>query len=244
VVREERSQVAEKEDVMTSKRFGVAGLAAAALIFATTAPAVAQPAEERGFVTGTGGAAISVVNAGTFGASAGVKVAPNLLITGNVGRMQDVFANFTRDDMRTAEEQMLNEEGISLDLRVKMPTMYFTGGVRALLPAMGVVRPYFAGGGGIARLKPAPVFLVEGLDLTSVMLEDPELAPAFKKTNRPIANVGGGLTVTVVPHFVVDIGYEYSRIFIKETYLQSTDSPHQHDGINVNRVYVGLGYAF
>ena len=61
--------------------------------------------------------------------------------------------------------------------------------------------------------------------------------------------------MTVARHLAVDIGYKYSRIFIKEDYLQLPaagsaidswlpPSPHQHNKIDVHRLYFGAGYAF
>jgi opacity protein-like surface antigen len=56
--------------------------------------------------------------------------------------------------------------------------------------------------------------------------------------------VGGGITVNLVNHVKVDVGYKYSPIFVKTNYLQAPESPHQHKNVNVHRLQFGLGYTF
>jgi opacity protein-like surface antigen len=206
------------------------------------APAAAQP--QRGFAIGFGGAAMTEVNSPVFGGSVGVNLTPDVQITGDFGRMQDVFPSFTREDLRVMEGQILTDEGMKLSTKIKMPTVYAMGTVRYLLPTRSAVRPYLTAGGGVAHLSPKPAFVAEGLDVTSLLMQDAEFNTAFKTENRPMVSGGAGVTTSFARHFTVDIGYKYSRIFIDTTYLQDPTSPHQHDAVDVHRVIVGAGFTF
>ena len=227
------------------------GCAVAGLVLALmAAPVAAQtgelgpPARERGYVIGFGGPAATAVTSPFFGASAGANVTRNIQLVGEVGRMQDVFATFTRDDLRLAEQDFATTEGAVLAASVKMPTVFATGGVRVLLANNYRVRPYLSAGAGVARLDPKPTFLIEGIDLTSIAMQEPALNTMFDRQIKPMAVVGGGVAVEVVRHFTVHAGYRYSRIFVDTNYLQSPDSPHNHKGFNVHRAYLGAGVAF
>src|SRR5512146_2356284 len=66
---------------MHSRRTALTGLVVSCLAFAAV-PAAAQPVQEHGYVVGMGGATVGGVDAPMIGASVGVNVTPNLLITG------------------------------------------------------------------------------------------------------------------------------------------------------------------
>jgi opacity protein-like surface antigen len=223
-------------------------LLAVPLIAVLAAPPAAAQSDQRqrGFAIGFGGATFTEVNAPVFGGSVGVNLTPDIQVTGDFGRMQDVFANFTREDLGILERDMLTEEGVNLTTRVKMPTTYAIGSVRFLLPTSNPIRPYLTAGGGVAHLNPKPAFVADGLDITSLVLQDAELNATFKTENRPMVTGGAGLTFAVVRHLTVDLGYKYSRIFIDKVYLQAPAgfSPHQHDGIDVHRFILGAGFTF
>jgi opacity protein-like surface antigen len=226
-------------------------LSAAALILAAiAAPAAAQVNDqglrqvERGYLIGFGGPASTVVTSPFFGVSGGVNVSRNVQIFGEIGRMQDLQAYFTRDDIAANEAEFLSSEGVPLKIGFEMPTVFTSGGVRIVMANTYRVHPYVSGGAGVARLAPKPSFVVAGVDMTSVMLQDNELSKVFETQVRPMAVVGGGVAFDVVKHFTVHAGYRYSRIFVDTNYLQDSASPHTHKGFNVHRVYAGAGFAF
>ena len=235
-----------KGDVMTS--FRSVSLSAVALVAVlVAAPAAAQTDQrQRGFAIGFGGATLTEVNAPVFGGSVGVNLTPDIQITGDFGRMQDVFANFTREDLGILEGDMLTEEGVNLTTKIKMPTTYAIGGVRFLLPTSNPIRPYLTAGGGVAHLHPKLNFVADGLDITSLLMQEPDFNTSFKAETRPMVTGGAGVTFAVARHLTVDLGYKYSRIFIDKTYLQAPAgfSPHQHDGVDVHRFIMGAGFAF
>lgn len=225
-------------------RKSVLAAVAASLATLIAMPAAAQtPPPDRAYVMGFGGAAMSTINAGLFGGSAGLTLGRDVQVFGEFGRMQDVLPGFTKEDLNVAVEAA-RADGSTFTWKSKVPTAYAIGGVRYLVPTGTIVRPYASVGAGVAHLMPSPTFVVDGLDITSAALQDPNMANMFKTDNRPLATVGAGITVNMVRHVKVDIGYKYSRIFVNTDYLQSPDSPHQHKNVDVHRLQLGLGFTF
>lgn len=231
-----------------------ATIATAALTL-VSGPAVAQAPQpnQRGFIVGVGGLTATQVNSAVLGATAGVNVTRDLQITIDAGRMLDVQAPFTHDDLALLDAGVSAVGDIPLTSTVKMPTNFVTGGVRYLIPVRGPVRPYVAGAAGIAHMSPKPTFTALGIDVTSPLMADPEVGLAltntFREETKPMASVSGGVMVTVARHLNFDLGYRYSSIFIKTDYLQANGvaagiSPHDHTRINVHRVYAGVGVGF
>jgi opacity protein-like surface antigen len=232
-----------KEDAMAS-RHSVPAALASVLALLLAAPAAAQTDEPRGFVVGHGGASLTESTSPIFGGAVGVNLSRHIQITGEVGRMQNVFPTFTRTDLLVAVSDAA-AEGIRFDATSRMPTVYGMAGIRVLGPGTRYVRPYVLASGGVAHLTPKPTFKIEGLDVTDLTLKEvPEIRNVFRNENRPMASVGGGFSITVVRHVAFDMGYKYSEIFITKDYLQAEDSPHQHHRIDVHRFYFGAGYAF
>lgn len=230
---------------MHSRRTALTGLVVSCLAFAAV-PAAAQPVQEHGYVVGMGGATVAGVDAPMIGASVGVNVTPNLLITGEVGRMQDIQPRFTRDDLQVLTGEGMYVDGVRVPFTAsaKVPAYFVTAGGRYTLPSTGLVRPYLLGSAGWVHIIPEPAFSALGVDITDAMLEQPTLGQAFRKSDRPLASVGGGMLVAVTDHLAMDFGYKFSRVFINTDYLQDPASPDQHNGINLHRLYAGIGYGF
>jgi opacity protein-like surface antigen len=221
-------------------RFVVAAILTGALALASTATAQTR---DHGYVIGIGGSTTTVVTSPFFGGAVGLNVTRDLLVTGEVGRMQNLYADFTRDDLR-ALEQGFTEQGLPFTANFEMSTVYAMGGVRWVVPTSYTARPYLNASVGIARLDPKPGFIASGVDITSIAMQDPTFKTAFEKQNRPLASFGGGVSVPIAKHFTADVGYRYSRIFLDTNYLQDVASPHSHKGFDVHRVYAGAGFAF
>ncbi|MGE5244215.1 MAG: outer membrane beta-barrel protein [Betaproteobacteria bacterium] len=225
---------------MALQRLAVTGMAAA-LLAVVAMPAAAQPPpEQRGYVLGFGGATFTEVNSGLFGAAVGVNLGRNVQVFGEIARMQDIQADFSRADLTALEDAT----GGALAVSARVPAFYGVGGVRVLMPATRNLRPYVLGSAGVAHVMPEPSFVVQGVDVTSTVMQEQVFQTSFKTANRPIASAGAGVSVEVVRHVVLDVGYKYSRIFIQQDYLQDPASPTKHNGVNVHRVYVGAGYSF
>lgn len=221
-------------------RFVLTAALAFALALAST---VAAQTRDHGYVIGIGGSTTTVVTSPFFGGAVGLNVTRDLLVTGEVGRMQNLYADFTRDDLR-ALEQAFAEEGIPFNANFEMSSVYAMGGVRWVVPTNYTARPYLTASAGIARLNPKPGFALAGIDITSLVMQEPDLKTVFEKQNRPLASFGGGVSVPFAKHFTADVGYRYSRIFLDTSYLQAGSSPHSHKGFDVQRVYAGAGFTF
>jgi opacity protein-like surface antigen len=217
-----------------------------AFLALVTLPVLAQSQDDqRGYVIGLGGMNSTEKNAPFFGGAGGFNITKDLQITGEVGRVQDVLANFTNEDLQLVDQGLLTELGMPSVSSVKMPTNYVTGGLRYLLPISGAVRPYVSASGGIAHMSPKAKFLIGGVDLTKEITANELIKKTFREETRPMASVGGGVAVNLARHFTVDAGYRYSGIFIKTDYLQDWQvSPHSHDRINTHRFYAGAGFTF
>jgi opacity protein-like surface antigen len=225
-------------------RYTVSAAIVGTALALAAAPASAQMStREHGFAIGFGGATSTVVTSPFYGAAAGANITRHVQIVGEVGRMENVFATFTRDDLQIFRQGMA-DEGVSLATEFNMPILYTTGAVRVLIPTGTRARPFVSMGGGIAWLRPEPTFKVQGIDVTDAVMTEPVFAKAFEKQTRPIATAGAGVAVEVVKHFTVQLGYRYSRVFVDKNYLQDIDSPHAHNGINLHRGYAGMGFAF
>jgi opacity protein-like surface antigen len=217
----------------------------AALFALLSLPAAAQQRDQRGYVIGLGGVGATEVTSALFGGSAGFNVTPDLLITVDIGRTEDVLATFTEDDLAAVDQAVLAEGAPSSSSTVKMPTNYLTAGIRYLLPISGAFRPYVSAGGGIAHMSPKARFVIAGIDATSAMYEFEVVSNTFREDTRPTASVGGGIAMTVARHLTFDLGYRYSPIFIERDYLQDYEvSPHSHNRIDTHKVYAGVGFAF
>ena len=203
---------------------------------------------QRGYLTGFGGAAATTENTSPFfGGSLGFDVTRNLQITADFGRIQDVTAHFTREDLALVDQGVRAELGVPSSSTVEMPTNYLSGGMRFRFANDRKVQPYLLAHAGIAHMSPKPTFTAAGFDLTSEVLnaDDQFVGHIFREETRPMATLGGGVTATLSRHVQVDVGYKYSGIFIKTDYLQDYNvSPHSHARIDTHRVYAGLGLTF
>lgn len=219
---------------------------AGALLALWALPALGQTAaDQRGFLVGFTGGSATEVTAPFFGGGVGFNVTPNIQITGDFGRMQDVEAPFTLEDLAIVDQSFRDEMGLISTSTIKMPTNYVTGGVRFRFGTSWPVQPYVLAHAGIAHMSPSPNFSVEGTDLTSLVMQAPYVQEAFREETRPMATFGAGVTARVVRYLQLDFGYKYSGIFIDENFLQDYEvSPHAHSRIDTHRFYAGFGLAF
>jgi opacity protein-like surface antigen len=107
--------------------------------------------------------------------------------------------------------------------------------------------PYVLGGLGVARLNPTAQFTYAGgimpdgstpavgTDVTAALISGNSFA-APPASSAFMYTLGGGVQVPVVPHWVVDVGYRYSRI--------AADSTLSASPLNTNGMTFGFGYRF
>lgn len=207
---------------------------------------------QRGFLTGFGGAGATQHASPFFGGAIGLDVGDYVQITADVGRIQNAEPRFTHQDLTFFQKDAASE-GIVASASAKVPTNYYTAGIRVRTADQWRFRPYAVVHAGVAHLSPKPTFMLEGVDVTSMVMSENLFDPndpytprrLFREETRPMATIGGGVTTAVTNHVQVDFGYKLSGIFIKKNYLQDFEtSPDTHDRIYTHRFYAGLGLTF
>jgi len=138
-------------------------------------------------------------------------------------------------------------QGLSVIGGGSLPAAYFVAGLRVEVPVNSRVMPYVLGGIGVARLNPTAQFTFSsgtlpdgstpspGSDVTTAIttsgnFTEPPASSAFMFT------LGGGVQTLVAPHWIVDVGYRYSRIAADTTLSASP--------LNTNGLTFGVGYRF
>jgi opacity protein-like surface antigen len=211
-----------------------------AIIVLAAAPSFAQSV--RGFVTGAGGFAVSPeTTSGDWLGEAGVRVAPNLFVFGNLGQFHNLQPSQVQPAI-DATTAMVSGSGLTVTGSGRVPATYALGGVRMEIPTRSRFAPYVFGGFGWAHVAPTATFTYTsgplpdnstpavGDDVTTQL----ETAGDFgvpASQNKPMYSLGGGIEIPVARHWAIDAGYRFSRI--------STDTPVHAQGMTF-----GFGYRF
>lgn len=207
-------------------RLRMAAIAAAAFMTMSATPALAQS----GFVGGLGGLTFGTVSSGAVAGQAGVRVAPALLVIGEVGYMRNVLPKELQDDIEDLATLLALGYGAPVDLEISAPTTYVFGGLRWSPPA-GIVVPFVEGGVGVGhvsvRVDKAEVL---GIDFRG-LIED-ELDDEDTNATKMLVALGGGVTVRAARLVALDFGYRYTRI--------ATDDP----SVNTSMIYGALKVGF
>jgi opacity protein-like surface antigen len=228
----------------------------ATLMMAVAAPAFAQdkqdpkerPADNAaGYVSGVGGFATSVGNTtGDVGLEVGVRIAPHVMAFGNIGRFTDLQGEL-QPTLNSATASLLANQDLGVTGGGTLPASFYQGGIRVEIPTGTKFLPYGLGAVGVAHLNPTPQFLFAsgvmpdgstpnvGTDVTSALTSAGALTTPGP-SNAFMFTLGGGVQYPVIPHWVVDVGYRYSRISADQTLSASP--------INTNGMTFGFGYRF
>jgi opacity protein-like surface antigen len=188
----------------------------------TAAPLYAQT--ERGYVTGVGGFAATPDNtSGDVMGEVGVRVAPHLLVFGDIGQFHNLQPSDVQPAVDSATALLADTQGVTVLSTSRVPAWYSLGGVRYELPTQHRMSPYVLGGIGVARLMPTAQFTYSsgtladgstptfGEDLTNQLVSS-GLYTAPSPTTAFMFTLGGGLEIPVSGHWAVDAGYRFSRV--------------------------------
>jgi opacity protein-like surface antigen len=200
------------------RRFVTVLVGSLTLSLGVASVASAQSSGGGGYVQGYGGL-LRVPDKTTpvIGAEVGFEVIENLVIFGNVGFGLNVFP----DDELDALQDECDFLDVECDATARLT--FLTGGAKYLFPTGGAIRPYAAGGLGMARLSVK--IEADDDDITEdVLLGDPSSTDA-------LLEVGGGIELPVGASGKLDVGYRLMKIF-------EDDSDVGH------RIYVGYGFRF
>lgn len=190
-------------------------------------PSVAH-AQDRAFVGALGGITFGTETSSVFAGQAGGRIAPSLVIFGEVGRMQNVLPKDLQDELDLAAELFESEFGTSLEIDAKVPAFYGLAGIRWSSDAR--VAPFVEAAGGIARLSLTLNAEVGGIDVSreiEAVLDDEDT-----EATKFMISLGGGVNARLAKTLRLDVGYRYNRIF--------TDDP----AINSSQAYAALRFWF
>lgn len=234
-------------------------VAAIAVALVTTSAMTARPvfAQDRagqnswenapGYITGMGGFATATGNTtGDLLIEGGVRVAPHVMVFGDVGQFHNLMTDL-QPTLTSTATALSSNQGLAVIGGGTLPALYSLGGVRVEIPMQSRFLPYVLGGVGMARLNPKPVFTFSsgtmpdgstptvGQDVTGAITT----AGAFTQpaaSNAFMFTLGGGVQTPIADHWVVDAGYRYSRIAADTTLSASP--------LNTNGLTFGVGYRF
>ncbi len=198
-------------------------------------PAPASSGPFKGYIEGVAQAAFGNVTSQSYGAEAGYKLKPNILVFLEGGLTRNVATSTTS----TAAKQIADYlSGIAaqpnVSYSVKQPVGFGDIGIRYVLPMdLGKLTPYVVGAAGIARVKQDVIFRINGTDVTTTMQNygvtlGSDLAG---QETKALVNVGGGVEWPIMRPLVLDLQFRYGRILT---------SP----GINMSRAGIGFGVRF
>ena len=214
------------------------------------APSFAQT--ERGFIEGVGGFAVSAastsprVTSGNWTVGGGARIAPQLLVFGDVGRMNDLTPSTSQSAVADTVSTLSSTDAVNVVGTARMPARYAVGGLRWQPRTTQRVVPFILGGVGVAHLMPSAQFTFESGTLPNA---DPSVAvpntgddvtaelssggvfTAPAASNALMLTAGGGAQFDLVSHWTVEADYRLSRI--------STSTP-----LHAQAIGVGLGYRF
>jgi len=207
----------------------------------TAAPLLAQT--ERGYVTGAGGfAATTDTTSGNAVAEAGVRVAPHLLVFGDVGHFRNLQPSEAQPAVDSTTASLSATQGLAVVGTARVPAWYSVGGLRYEIPTRSRVSPYVSGGLGFARLTPTAQFMYSsgtlpdgstptaGADITSQLVTAGDFT-APPASTAAMFTLGGGVEIPVARHWEVGAGYRFSRV--------AADTP-----LNAQGATFGFGYRF
>ena len=176
----------------------------------------------------------------------GARIAPSIIVIGNVGRFADLHAEL-QPTLDSATAALAANQGLSVTGGGNLPAWYGTGGLRVDVPTGHRVWPYGFGSMGVARINPQPKFTFAsgtlpdgttpdtGTDVTAAIVSTGAFT-APPASNAFMFTFGGGGELRVAKRWVVDAGYRYSRI--------AADSTLSASPLNTNGMTFGAGYRF
>jgi len=223
---------------------------AATLTLLTAAPLFAQDtggADAKGYVSGLGGFAASVTSTSSdLLVEGGIRIAPHVMVFGNVGRFSDLRGDL-QPTLDATTAALTANDGLTVIGGGNLPATYASGGLRVEIPINSRVMPYVLGGIGVAHLSPSPQFLFSsglmpdgsspaiGANVTTAIVAAGEVTPPAA-SNALMLTVGAGMQFPVAPHWVVDGGYRYSHI--------GSDATLSATPLSANGITFGIGYRF
>lgn len=161
----------------------------------------------RGYAVGVGGVSFQNETSGLFGGEFGSDVARDVQVYGQVGHMINVLPNEIQDDLDEAADTLTFLTRTRWQFDGKLPSTYFGGGVKYLVPTGGPVRPYVLGGANGAHFK-ASIKEIDLGEMVDDLIDEGYLNEEDVKATRMGYEVGGGVSVGAGA-IQIDAGYRF-----------------------------------
>ncbi|HYN07079.1 MAG TPA: outer membrane beta-barrel protein [Vicinamibacterales bacterium] len=192
---------------------------AGALVIALASPVSAQGTSTSGmFVGGLGGLTFGTATSSAIGGQVGVRIMPNVFVIGEFGRIQDVLPAEISDQIQEGVD-FLEQQGIPVDIDVKVPALYGFGGLRWAQSGRRIA-PFVEGGAGFAHLTSKISGTVAGVDITE-FIED-QIGDLDQSINEFLIAFGGGVNIGLTPTVSADAGYRFTRIFTEDPVVNTS----------------------
>ena len=188
------------------KTLAVAMIGVALLMAPRLAAAQTSAPDARIYAGGLAGVTFGSETGAIFGGRVGFRVARNLHVFAEVGRITDVTPKELSDQIDEALEVVPDD--IALTFEVKVPSTYFIGGAR-WSQTRGRFGPFVEGGIGVGHLTLDATLIVDGVDLSNDLRE---LIGDNDSMTKVLFAFGGGVNITVTPIISVDTGYRFTYI--------------------------------
>jgi opacity protein-like surface antigen len=182
-------------------------------------------AQERGFARFLGGVTFgTAAPSSILGGAAGANITPNLQVTGELGRIQDVVPSEIDDALDLLSTLFFLRTGVPLELDVKAPVFYGMAGLRFNVPTTRGLRPFVDVQAGAGKISFDIDARAAGVNISDQVEDQADLESA----SEILFGIGGGVALGLTDALGLDLGYRYHRIF--------TDDP----AVNVNALYAAL----
>jgi len=200
--------------------------------------------EPKGYVEGAAGFSSITGGGGTTGnatGEVGFRVAPRVMLFGNIGRMRDVESSALQSSFNDALAA-LSAADLTATGSVRTPAWFSLGGTRVNLTNRSAITPYVLGAVGFAHLAPSARFVYDsgttltgdtatlGDDITSQVVGNGFFTTPATTTGLML-RAGGGLQVPIGKHLLGNMDYSVSRI--------SADTP-----LHAQDLTFGVGVKF
>ena len=216
-------------------------LIGAVMALGLAAPAAAQdPPGPRMFAGGLAGVTFGTETSSAIAGQFGVRIARDLFVIGEFGRMQNVLPDEVADQLPLAEEFLEGILGLPVNIEIKAPALYGFGGIRWAQSGRRIA-PFAEAGLGFAHLTGD--LKVNGVDIENIL---EEFGADFGdvsdlSTNEFLLAFGGGVNIGLTRTVSVDAGYRFTRIFTEEfTQLLDAEIP----APNTSMVYGAVKFLF
>jgi len=199
---------------------------------ALTGPLYAQTLS-KGYVEGVAQSAFGNVTSQSYGVELGMSIVPSVQIFGEVGFTSDTAPASLGSSAQVIVDYLSRTQS-NVAYTAKQPVTFGVAGFRFPFATTTKLEPYVLAAGGVAQVKKDVTFTIGGSDVTSNLAQYGVVlgTDLSGSETKAMLSFGAGVAWPVWEKLVVDFQYRYGRVFTSG------------EGLNMNRVGVGIGVRF